>query len=122
MGGEYPGSVAYLVETAPAHRHGLAGSVADLGSSASMLSGAVVADGTATFAGETELRSWAWRLAFLLGGVLATIALLVQRRLRVNGFTLAHRRELPLQRPGTHDLRLMAIAILYTTDHSAVSY
>ena len=36
VGGEYTGSVSYLVETAPQHRRGLAGSFANFGSTAGM--------------------------------------------------------------------------------------
>src|SRR4029077_11302709 len=37
VGGEYTGSVSYLVETAPQHRRGFAGSFANFGSTAGML-------------------------------------------------------------------------------------
>jgi MHS family proline/betaine transporter-like MFS transporter len=71
VGGEFTGSVAYLVETAPANRRGIAGSIANIGASAGMLLAAAVATATATFATSAEVQSWAWRVPFLIGGIIA---------------------------------------------------
>ncbi|MDE2229833.1 MAG: MFS transporter [Alphaproteobacteria bacterium] len=122
VGGEYTGSVAYLVETAPAHRRGFAGSMANIGSTAGVLLAAAVAAATVTFASDAQLASWAWRLPFILGGVLATGALLLRRRLRADGAPPALTRELPLKRAVTRDRRLMAIAILFTSGYGIVNY
>lgn len=73
VGGEFTGSVSYLVETAPRHRRGLAGSFANFGSTAGMLLTAAVAAATVTLASAEQLHSWAWRIPFLLGGIIAAL-------------------------------------------------
>jgi MFS transporter, MHS family, proline/betaine transporter len=122
VGGEYTGSVAYLVETAPADRRGFAGSMANIGSTAGVLLAAAVAAATVTFASDAQLTSWAWRLPFVVGGALATGALLLRRRLRDDGAPPAHMRELPLKRAVTRDRRTMVIAILFTSGYGVVNY
>ncbi|MBX5453314.1 MAG: MFS transporter [Acidobacteriia bacterium] len=122
VGGEYTGSVAYLVETAPPHRRGFAGSMANIGSTAGVLLAAGVAAVTVTFAGEQALISWAWRLPFLFGGVLAMGALAARRRLREEAAALSRVRELPLWRAFRHDGRMIGIAILFTAGYGVVNY
>ena len=122
VGGEYTGSVAYLIETAPANRRGFAGSMANIGSTGGVLLAAAVATATVSFASDAQLVSWAWRLPFAFGGVLAMGALLLRRKLRDTHAPAARRRELPLRRALKQDGRLMAIAILFTSGYGAVNY
>src|ERR1700720_3759619 len=122
VGGEYTGSVAYLVETAPPGRRGFAGSMANIGSTSGVLLASSAAAAAVTFADNAQLESWAWRLPFLLGGVLATGALLLRRRLRVDGTPPKRTRELPLKRAFARDLRTMAVAILFTSGYGVVNY
>ncbi|MGH6977333.1 MAG: MFS transporter, partial [Stellaceae bacterium] len=122
VGGEYTGSVAYLIESAPANRRGFAGSMANIGSTAGVLLAAGAAAATVTFASDAQLASWAWRLPFVFGGVLAMGALLLRRRLRETGVPPAHRREAPLKRAFRRDGRLMAVAVLFTSGYGAVNY
>ena len=78
VGGEFVGSVTYLVETAARDRRGLAGSVANIGATIGMLLAAGAAAITAIHAGNSpEL----WRVPFLFGGVLAFVAYLFRRHL-----------------------------------------
>jgi MFS transporter, MHS family, proline/betaine transporter len=78
VGGEYVGSVTYLVETAHETRRGLAGSVANLGATVGMLLGAAAGALTETQVnGHYQL----WRAPFFFGGVLAFIGLLLRRHL-----------------------------------------
>ncbi len=122
VGGEYTGSVAYLVETAPPGRRGFAGSMANIGSTAGVLLAAGVAAGSVTFASADQVESWAWRLPFAFGGVLATGALLLRRRLRESDVAPARMREAPLKRAFERDRRLMAVAVLFTSGYGAVNY
>ncbi|HYL49001.1 MAG TPA: MFS transporter [Stellaceae bacterium] len=122
VGGEYTGSVAYLIESAPANRRGFAGSMANIGSTAGVLLAAAVATVTISFASDAQLTAWAWRLPFALGGVLATSALLLRRSLREGGTPPAHRHVAPLRRAVTHDGRLMAVAVLFTSGYGIVNY
>ena len=66
VGGEFTGSVCYLVETAPRGRRGFAGSFANLGSTGGVLLAAAMAAVTVTLADGESLR-WAWRIPFLSG-------------------------------------------------------
>ena len=87
VGGEYTGSVTYLIETAPNKRRGLAGSIANIGATAGMLLASGVATATLLLANSAEVRTWAWRIPFLLGGVIATTGYLLRHRMRDTGFT-----------------------------------
>lgn len=78
VGGEFVGSVTYLVETADQHRRGIAGSVANLGATIGMLLAAGAAAVTETYApSHPEL----WRAPFLFGGFLALVGYLLRRHL-----------------------------------------
>jgi MFS transporter, MHS family, proline/betaine transporter len=122
VGGEYTGSVAYLVETAPPGRRGFAGSMANIGSTSGVLLASAAAAAAVTFASKAQLESWAWRLPFLLGGLLATGALLLRRRLRADGTLPKRTRELPLKRAFARDPGTMAVAILFTSGYGVVNY
>ena len=81
VGGEFVDSVAYLVESAPPGRRGLMGSFANLGSTGGMLLAAAVAATTTSLVRPEALLGGAWRIPFLLGGVLACGAFLLRRKL-----------------------------------------
>jgi MHS family proline/betaine transporter-like MFS transporter len=78
VGGEFVGSVTYLVENASQHRRGIAGSVANLGATVGML----LAAGAGAFS-ETHAVTFRhlWRLPFLVGGVLAFVGYQLRRHL-----------------------------------------
>ncbi|MGH9523932.1 MAG: MFS transporter [Terriglobales bacterium] len=78
VGGEFVGSVTYLVETAVPNRRGFAGSVANIGATIGMLLAAGAAAVTATYAAASPEF---WRVPFLFGGVLAFVAYLLRRHL-----------------------------------------
>lgn len=78
VGGEFVGSVTYLVETASGNRRGIAGSVANVGATIGMLLAAGAAALTETYATRfPEL----WRAPFLLGGLLALVGYMLRRQL-----------------------------------------
>lgn len=81
VGGEFVDSVTYLVEVVPPGRRGIAGSVANIGSTAGMLLAAGIAAAVTTWAGSARLNAWAWRLPFLIGGIIASAAYLLRRHL-----------------------------------------
>jgi MFS family permease len=64
--------------------------MANIGSTSGVLLASAVAAAAVTFADKAQLESWMWRLPFLLGGVLATGALLLRRRLRLDGTPPTH--------------------------------
>lgn len=77
VGGEFVGSVTYLVETADDNRRGIAGSVANIGATVGMLLAAGAATLTQTHAASSQL----WRVPLLFGGVLAFVGYLLRRHL-----------------------------------------
>ncbi|HEX8711500.1 MAG TPA: MFS transporter [Terracidiphilus sp.] len=78
VGGEFVGSVTYLVESAAVNRRGIAGSVANVGATIGML----MAAGAAALAESYPhaLREM-WRLPFFFGGALAFAGYLLRRHL-----------------------------------------
>ncbi len=78
VGGEFVGSVTYLVEMAPEERRGLAGSVANVGATVGMLLAAGAAALATTHAG---VAPESWRVPFLFGGVLAIGGYMLRRHL-----------------------------------------
>lgn len=78
VGGEFVGSVTYLVESAPASRRGIAGSVANLGATVGMLMAAAAGELAESY---TPRFAEMWRVPFFFGGVLAFVAYLLRRHL-----------------------------------------
>ena len=77
VGGEFVGSVTYLVEASAASRRGIAGSVANVGATIGML----MAAGAAALAESSAHTAWAWRVPFFFGGALAFVGYLLRRHL-----------------------------------------
>lgn len=77
VGGEFVGSVTYLVEAAPVNRRGIAGSVANVGATVGML----MAAGAAALAESNAHVAWAWRVPFFFGGALALAAYMLRRHM-----------------------------------------
>lgn len=78
VGGEFVGSVTYLVEAAPADRRGIAGSVANVGATIGML----MAAGAAALAeSHSQLTHEMWRVPFFFGGGLALVGYMLRRHL-----------------------------------------
>jgi MFS family permease len=68
------------------HLRAFAGSFANFGSTAGVLLAAAVSAATVSLANPERLDSWAWRVPFLLGGVIAAAGYFLRRRLRVTGY------------------------------------
>ena len=78
VGGEFVGSVTYLVEAAAMNRRGLAGSVANVGATIGML----MAAGAAALAESyPHAPREMWRVPFFFGGALALAGYLLRRQL-----------------------------------------
>ncbi|WP_032112454.1 MFS transporter [Candidatus Paracaedibacter symbiosus] len=81
LGGEFSGSIIYLIENAPPQRRGFFGSWADMGSSMGMIL-ATLTSLALTFAlDKQQILDWGWRLPFLLGIIFGILGLVMRRKL-----------------------------------------
>lgn len=81
VGGEFSGSVTYVVETSPQNRRGLFGGLSNVGSMGGMLLGSGMAALVTTFLTSELTMAWGWRLPFLMGGIIAVIATYIRKSL-----------------------------------------
>lgn len=127
VGGEFTGSVSYLVETAPSARRGLAGSFANVGSTGGYLLAAGLAAVTVFFAGRHPELGWVWRVPFLCGGLIAVLAYWVRSRLTETGYEPqqpdeGEQPELPLKLAFTRSPRAMVLAMIFTWGYGVADY
>src|SRR6185437_10287630 len=124
VGGEYTGSVAYLVETAPGKRRGIAGSIANVGATAGMLLASGVAAATVMLASSEEAQRWAWRIPFLIGGVIAVAGYVLRNGLRDTGYVpkASAQKSLPLREAIANAPEAMLLALLFTSGYGVVNY
>jgi len=81
VGGEYTNSIVFLAEHAPPERRGLDASWSQFGTVVGFLLGSLVGALTATVFGQEAIDSWAWRLPFLFGAVIAVAGLIIRTHL-----------------------------------------
>lgn len=79
-GGEAAGSYAFLIEHAPATRRGFAVSWAPFTAVGGMLLGSGIATLLAATLSTGALDAWGWRVAFLFGGSIGIVGMLIRRR------------------------------------------
>lgn len=79
LGGEFPTSLIWLIESAPPGRRGFFGSFAGQGATLGMLLGTTVCYATSTALGPQAMAEWGWRLPFLASGALTLLAVLLRR-------------------------------------------
>ncbi|MCH4272255.1 MFS transporter [Kerstersia gyiorum] len=80
-GGEVVSSFTYVTEMAPARRRGLWASSVFAFVTVGVLSAALLSAGLTSAFGADGVREWAWRVPFVIGGVLGVYALYLRRRL-----------------------------------------
>lgn len=78
VGGEYTGSTTFVVEYAPSNRRAFYTSWIPCGAAAGFLLGSATATVLANLLDEAEILNWAWRIPFLLGGVIGLLAVLLR--------------------------------------------
>lgn len=124
VGGEFTGSVAYLIETAPGARRGFAGSFANIGGTTGYLLAAGLAALTVMGMARHPESGWMWRLPFIAGGVLAILAFWMRARLVHAGYQPGEdaRRKLPLAQAFAEAPRAMALTVLFTWGYGVVDY
>jgi MFS transporter, MHS family, proline/betaine transporter len=125
VGGEFSGSVTYMVETAPQNRRGLAGSWANVGSTAGLLLGSGAATAVTTFSSQHFAETWGWRIPFLVGLLLGIFAWFQVKRLHeghISHRDEKHKSRSPLKEAFTKDKKKTFQALAFTAGYGATFY
>lgn len=126
VGGEFSGSVTYVVETSPLHRRGFSGSWANFGGLVGTLAGSGLAAFMASVLPSSDLQSWGWRVPFLLGGVFAVLAYLYIRRLKdvphMVHHEAQHQQDSPLHKALVQNRRETLLAIVFASGYGICYY
>jgi MHS family proline/betaine transporter-like MFS transporter len=127
VGGEFSGSVTYLVESAPHKKRGLAGSFANVGSIIGTLAGSGAAALTLTLADQATVHEWAWRVPFLIGGLLAVVAYFMRSKLQSDepdpdDDSQSESDQIPLVEAFTESRRQIILSVLFTSGYGIVFY
>jgi MHS family proline/betaine transporter-like MFS transporter len=80
-GGEWGGSTAFIVEWAPENQRGFYGSLQQCSVAGGLLLGSAVAALVSTVLPAQTVDDWAWRIPFLLGGLLGPVGLYMRRNI-----------------------------------------
>lgn len=126
VGGEFSGSVTYMVETSPLHKRGFSGSWANFGSLIGTLVGSGLAALVSSLLPVAALHSWGWRLPFLLGGVFGIVAYAYVRRLgttpHMEHHEQQHADDSPLHEALTQNLRETVLAVIFASGYGVAFY
>lgn len=126
VGGEFTGSVSYLIETAPSRWRGLAGSFANIGSEGGYILASALAATTVILLHHHSEAPWIWRLPFLGGGALACLAWLFIRHLSRAGYEPDRRKdvqhELPLKQAFKESPRTLILIMVFTWGYGVLNY
>ncbi len=86
MGGEFPGSAVFLVESAKRNTHGYFGSWIYFGAFLGMLLAAIEVHVLNNYVSHEAFVEWGWRFTFFLSALIATFALFLRRMLHETHF------------------------------------
>lgn len=78
LGGEFSGSITYIVEHAPQNKRGLAGAAPLVSLNMGFLLGLLVTQGFMYALGDEAFLAWGWRVPFLLGIAIGLIGLYIR--------------------------------------------
>jgi MHS family proline/betaine transporter-like MFS transporter len=78
LGGEFSGSIIYIVEHAPPHRKGLSGSASLVSLILGFMLGSFVSLCFVTFLSTEDFESWGWRIPFLIGIAVGLVGLYIR--------------------------------------------
>jgi MHS family alpha-ketoglutarate permease-like MFS transporter len=81
-GGEIAASYTYIAEIAPRARRGLWSTSVYVSVTAGIVLASVIGASASTLIGESALNDWAWRVPFIVGGLLAVAGLYIRRTLQ----------------------------------------
>lgn len=81
LGGELGSSTAYLMEAAPTQRRGFFVSLQYVGQESASFAAGAIGVTLASLLSAAALDAWGWRVAFLIGGVIVPVGLMLRRSL-----------------------------------------
>jgi MHS family proline/betaine transporter-like MFS transporter len=126
VGGEFSSSVTYLVETSSPGRRGLAGSLGNVGGGIGMVFGSLMAALTTNILTGDMVNAWGWRIPFLLGGVLGTVALILRRYLPKSKHFYEHvknkENSTPIKEAFSRNRKETTQAMLFASGYGALFY
>ncbi len=79
LGGEFAGSITYIIEHAPQNKRGWAGSASLVSLILGFLLGSLVVNFTISLLGQEEFAAWGWRVPFLAGIVIGLVGFYIRR-------------------------------------------
>lgn len=84
VGGEFTGSISFLVEKAPKNKRGFYGSWSTFGVFGGMLLGSGLAAIITTILSQDQLHDYGWRIPFLFGAVIGVVGLYLRKGMEDN--------------------------------------
>jgi MFS family permease len=82
VGGEIPGALVFVSETAPVAHRGFACAIVFCGINFGLLLGSFVANLFMHYLSPQDLIQWGWRLPFLLGGLLGIVSFYLRKKMQ----------------------------------------
>ncbi len=115
IGGEFTGSIVYLVEQGSPGKKGFFSCWADIGCYVGMVLGSLCVAALHGFFSSSELSSFAWRLPFLSGLLLSFMAIYIRSHLSESLEFAAIAEKKPLKSPLKHLLKTSPKTLLLST-------
>jgi MFS transporter, MHS family, proline/betaine transporter len=103
LGGEFSGSMTYLIEHSPSEKRGTVGSTVVSSLIVGFIFGSLLALGIKAATTEAQFDSWGWRIPFLLGVPIALIGFYIRHHCEESPTYVAAKREGMLSRSPLRD-------------------
>jgi len=81
LGGEFTGSLSFVIEHAPSSKKGLIGAIAYSGGFLGAILGATIGTGVTSIFSTEEVLAFAWRIPFLLGFIIAFLSYYLRQQM-----------------------------------------
>lgn len=116
VGGEFGGSIVYLVEHAEPHNRNYIGSLSMLSMLIGLLSGAMMATALAAFMSPEDFDRYGWRIPFILGFFIGVVGLYIRSKLDespvfIEAQAAGHVSEAPIKEAFKDDMQEILLGI-----------